>query len=287
MSLKTKIFGIGVNDSAYVTVVRFGKKSVWSCPYYNKWKGILAKTVGNSNTRRAATLHQDWVRFSGFKHWADQQMEAMGGGDIGDMSITNSLSPLDRSVWGPDTCDMVDPLAAQSLRITSGNNSHTNFNVFPKGVCLRNRGKRPFYINGDLLSGAESVQRTHATISSAYATLRKRRVLNLEHLKTLPSTPRALERLDLLIMNTRTPTMIAQRIATFPPGWDEGQFLHDLYFNTDQGTNSIVLRKVRDKLSQSPIVLYGVNTEGRRVIFTFIPWNTKDQRSIPLTGVIK
>lgn len=54
------------------------QKKVWVCPYYNKWKSILArcfnsKTQERQPTYKGCTVAEEWKYLSNFIKWVDSQ----------------------------------------------------------------------------------------------------------------------------------------------------------------------------------------------------------------------
>lgn len=81
------VFGIGVNDSDQAVVEREeigyvdGKrkrKIVWQCAYYTRWKDMLmrcysAKFKERNPTYIGCTVSGEWLTFSNFKAWMENQ----------------------------------------------------------------------------------------------------------------------------------------------------------------------------------------------------------------------
>ena len=87
MKPKKLLFGVGVNDAGYVVNKREtigcidGKqkqKTVWICPYYQVWRNMLmrcydAKFQERQPTYKNCTVSTEWLIFSVFKSWMEQQ----------------------------------------------------------------------------------------------------------------------------------------------------------------------------------------------------------------------
>lgn len=100
------IFGIGVNDATYKTTTtetfEGKRKRTWICPYYNVWRGMIrrcyyeqgrAKTESYLNT----VVCEDWLLFSQFKDWMEQQ--SWEG-----KQLDKDLLVRGNKVYSPETC---------------------------------------------------------------------------------------------------------------------------------------------------------------------------------------
>ena len=107
MGSKNKLIcGIGVNDSDY-TLHRFDfvgatKKRVWICPFYQTWHGMLLRCYSEEYLNRRPTyvgcsVHPDWIYFSEFKRWMENQPRE-------GLALDKDLLVRGNKVYGPDTC---------------------------------------------------------------------------------------------------------------------------------------------------------------------------------------
>lgn len=85
--MKRLVCGVGVNDSDCITqkvetVYRVDGKQkqivVWRCPFYETWVGMLKRCFSETfkakyPTYKDATCCSEWLVFSNFKHWMEQQ----------------------------------------------------------------------------------------------------------------------------------------------------------------------------------------------------------------------
>jgi len=79
---KKLLFGVGVNDAGY-TVRKRGKgadrnKIVWSCPFYDRWFGMMSRCYAQSMKARnpayaECSVCPEWRRFSDFRKWMQSQ----------------------------------------------------------------------------------------------------------------------------------------------------------------------------------------------------------------------
>lgn len=85
--MKKLIYGVGINDADYPIAknVSLGyvngkqiQKRIWTCPYYRKWHSMLKrcfcpKTKISDKSYESATCCKEWLIFSNFKKWMEQQ----------------------------------------------------------------------------------------------------------------------------------------------------------------------------------------------------------------------
>ena len=74
--------GIGINDADYFVSRSTKQNGVnkihWMCPYYDRWRFMLKrcyseKHISKHPTYQDATVSDDWLRFSVFKEWMEDQ----------------------------------------------------------------------------------------------------------------------------------------------------------------------------------------------------------------------
>lgn len=109
--MKSKLFGVGINDAGYPTRVReelpsiSGKrrqKLVWTCPYFQTWRNMLARAYSPSVQKDRKTyidvsVCEDWLTFSNFKSWMEKQ-------DWEGKQLDKDLLSADRKIYSPETC---------------------------------------------------------------------------------------------------------------------------------------------------------------------------------------
>lgn len=132
LNKRTKlIHGIGINDADY-NVVRYGlvddkNKIIWYCPYYTRWKAMLARCYSENYKEKkpsyiGCSVVKEWHLFSNFRAWMVAQPWQ------GKQLDKDILFPGNK-VYGPDTCVFVD--ARINLFLTE---STANRGEFPIGV---------------------------------------------------------------------------------------------------------------------------------------------------------
>lgn len=105
------IYGVATNDLNYVTQRteyykdEFGKKRrrvVWQCPYYQRWFAMLTRCYKESELAKHPTYENkyvcdDWLTFSNFKRWMENQ-------DWEGKQLDKDILFEGNTVYSPDTC---------------------------------------------------------------------------------------------------------------------------------------------------------------------------------------
>lgn len=87
MKIKKLVYGVGINDADYVVQVyetvgyvdgKRKRKLVWCCPYYRAWTSMLKRCYSvkyqeKRPTYKGCTVVDEWLTFSNFKRWMEQQ----------------------------------------------------------------------------------------------------------------------------------------------------------------------------------------------------------------------
>jgi hypothetical protein len=78
-----KVYGVGINDADYKIYhqIKCGdgtRKTLWVCPYYSTWCSMLERCYGRRSkdkrpTYAGVTICDEWLTFSNFKAWMEQQ----------------------------------------------------------------------------------------------------------------------------------------------------------------------------------------------------------------------
>lgn len=100
MKEKKLVYGVGINDADYVT-----RTSSWTCPFFRKWKDMLARCYSEyENTRHPTYLEcyvvDEWLYFSRFKLWMEQQ-------DWQGKALDKDILVRGNKEYGPSTCVFV------------------------------------------------------------------------------------------------------------------------------------------------------------------------------------
>ena len=104
------VFGVGINDADY-NVYRYdylnGKRiRVWVCPFYQTWKSMLKRCYSEKYhqeypTYKGCSVCDEWLIFSNFKRWMEQQ-------DWEGKQLDKDLLIEGNKIYSPDTCIFVD-----------------------------------------------------------------------------------------------------------------------------------------------------------------------------------
>ena len=106
---------VGINDADYIVAIKEtigyenGKqkqKLVWICPFYKKWESMLKRCYStkyqeNYPTYEGCSVCEDWLVFSNFKHWMENQ-------DWEGKELDKDLLIMGNKVYSPQVCVFVD-----------------------------------------------------------------------------------------------------------------------------------------------------------------------------------
>lgn len=99
------VFGVGINDSDYVTsYVVNGKRG--SCPFYIKWTSMIERCYSSKwheahPTYKGCTVCDDWLSFSWFKCWMENQ-------DWQGKQLDKDILIQGNKIYSPGTCLFVE-----------------------------------------------------------------------------------------------------------------------------------------------------------------------------------
>ena len=119
------VYGVGVNDADYVVVkwetievngVR-KQKLVWACPYYRVWVDMLQRCYSHklqerNPTYRGCSVSEEWLTFSVFKMWMEDQ-------DFEGLQLDKDILFNGNKVYSEETCVFVTK-AVNMFTIDSG-----------------------------------------------------------------------------------------------------------------------------------------------------------------------
>ena len=104
------VYGVGVNDADY-SVTRWGivngkRKQVWECPFYRTWRNMLVRCYSEKcqlkhPTYKDCSVCDEWLTFSNFKAWMEQQ-------DWQGKEIDKDLLKKGNNIYCPEWCIFVD-----------------------------------------------------------------------------------------------------------------------------------------------------------------------------------
>ena len=132
---KGLVLGVGIND-----LPRFH-----GCPFYSRWKGVLRRCFGDRSHDhyRDCRIAEEWLRFSSFKSWMENQPWS---GNHLDKDI---LSPGEK-IYRPETSVFI-PAYLNNLVI----DRPSQHGDLPVGVSRTQRGK-PFMARVHWLDGGRT-----------------------------------------------------------------------------------------------------------------------------------
>lgn len=132
------VFGIGINDLDYPTkqyeIINGKWKIVWDCPYYVKWKSMLMRCYSKKYQERQPTYKgcsvcEEWLLFSSFKSWMEEQ-------EWEDRQLDKDFLVEGNKVYSPSTCVYL-PSKLNNFITTSGKIRGR----YPLGVSYKKKGK--------------------------------------------------------------------------------------------------------------------------------------------------
>lgn len=123
---KKLVYGVGINDANYVVKVcetiryvngKRKRKLVWICPYYRVWGSMLkrcysAKYQEKQPTYKGCSVSEEWLTFSVFKSWMEQQ-------DWEGNQLDKDLLFEGNKVYSAETCVFVTQMV-NNFTIDSG-----------------------------------------------------------------------------------------------------------------------------------------------------------------------
>ena len=165
-----KVFGVGINDTNYpihhFTYKTDGAgnlvvdKRIWTCPYYSRWYDMLrrvysGKFLENRPTYQDCTVCDDWLTFSNFKAWMEQQ--DWKGKDLD----KDFLSETDSKIYSPETCYFIDPRLNQFLKDRKNYRGDLMLGVSKAGDGFQARCSNPFTKEREYLGYFQSEIEAH------------------------------------------------------------------------------------------------------------------------------
>lgn len=131
---KKLVFGVGVNDADYAVNPRLYGKRV-TCPFYRSWVDMLMRCYSEKfqakrHTYIGCTVCEEWLTFSNFKSWMQQQ-------DWNGKELDKDLLVKGNKVYSPGTCVFVD----KATNLFIGDNRASR-GEWPIGVYLNNQAMK-------------------------------------------------------------------------------------------------------------------------------------------------
>jgi hypothetical protein len=152
---KTKlVYGVGINDLdraiSKTEKVNGKRKTVWICPYYDKWASVLERCYSSKLHSKypayiGCTVYPEWVYLSNFIEWVDSQPNK----DWQLCELDKDIVKKGNKVYSPETCAFV----SKAVNNFIGDNKSPN-GKYMLGVTWKQRNKKfqarccdPFGVN--------------------------------------------------------------------------------------------------------------------------------------------
>lgn len=137
---KTLLYNKGINDADYplVKYKQGGKKIEWICPYYKVWKPLIQRCYSDKfqkdhPTYKDCTVCEEWLTFSNFKAWMEQQ-------DWEGKEIDKDLDG-DGKTYSPENCKFI----SRELNLFLTDIKRKD-NGLPTGVCIKKCKTTKIYV---------------------------------------------------------------------------------------------------------------------------------------------
>ena len=133
-SSRKSVFGVGVNDSDYITQPTVNGKLLCS-PSYKAWKNMLERCYSdkyhkNRPTYSGCTVTLSWLKFSSFDSWYDDNY-------IEGYELDKDIKVKGNKIYSPDTCLFVSGDVNKLMHESGGIDS-----IYPTGVYFdKNKSK--------------------------------------------------------------------------------------------------------------------------------------------------
>ena len=160
MNIGTRlVYGLGINDADYsvrlqeeVPMVEGKKRQriTWRCPYYSRWASMFMRCYSIAYqdkypTYRGCSVSDEWLLFSNFKKWMEQQ-------DWEGKQLDKDLLVEGNKVYSPDTCVFVEERINYFILTGIDGNYLQGVSKNPRRRCYyRSRCRNPFTSKEELL----------------------------------------------------------------------------------------------------------------------------------------
>ena len=138
LKTKRKVYGVGINDADYQVswgVVVDGKVKRTMCHFYQTWCSMLCRVYSKHYHKRHPTyigssVCEDWIYFSNFKVWMEQQ-------DWEGKQLDKDLLFNGNKHYSPETCVFIDRSLNLFMTECDGNRGEC-----PVGVYWSNKAQK-------------------------------------------------------------------------------------------------------------------------------------------------
>lgn len=153
------VCGKGINDADYPTSRKKNGKTIWECPYYRVWRYMLERVFSSNYHRKnpayiGCTVCEEWLYFSNFKSWMEQQPNHLTPG----YQLDKDIAYPNNRHYAPGRCHFV-PHAINTLMT----DAKSSGGKYPVGVSLhaKNNNFRAYisrYGSNDYLGSYDTPQ---------------------------------------------------------------------------------------------------------------------------------
>lgn len=141
--MRKLVYDVGINDADYQVHPSVSGKQVM-CPFYSSWKSMLARCYSEKYQERWPTyigcsVCKDWLTFSNFKAWMEQQ-------DWQGNQLDKDLLSSGNNQYSPESCVFISG-SLNRLLLDSG----AKRGAYPVGVYwnkARNKFRAKIKVNG-------------------------------------------------------------------------------------------------------------------------------------------
>ena len=134
-----RVCGIGINDADYNVTIHdeTGKKIIWTCPYWEKWRSVLKRCYLSSYhvthpTYAGCSVCEEWHLFSNFKSWMETQ-------DWENKQLDKDLLIYQNKVYSPETCVFISNKLNMFFNVNQNKNQKHKIGVWKSNKLHRNR----------------------------------------------------------------------------------------------------------------------------------------------------
>lgn len=126
--MRRLIYGVGINDADYATKPTIDGNQV-NCPFYERWRSMLKRCYSEVWHKKypaysVCYVCEDWLTFSSFKNWMQQQ-------DWKGKELDKDVLIQGNKTYSPDTCIFVTMEVNKLLHVRT-----TIRGNLPQGVFL-------------------------------------------------------------------------------------------------------------------------------------------------------
>ncbi|MFW9603103.1 MAG: hypothetical protein ACMV1B_12410 [Prevotella sp.] len=142
--MNKRIFGVGINDATYKTRIRTKtkgiEKTLWECPFYKRWVSMLNRVYNSSKSKcptyEGCSVCEEWLTFSNFKAWMEQQ-------DWEGKHLDKDLLVYNNKVYSPETCIFIPASLNSCLVSLKQRNSNKKLPIGVDLVSTKNMKSEP------------------------------------------------------------------------------------------------------------------------------------------------